>query len=101
VNPAHGSRIRKFLKLAANSRAETFVKIVVSRVTVASELRRAARLVAAVAPRVPVILQPATPHCGVHAPTPQQLWRWQALTLAIGLRDVRVIPQCHVTMNIR
>ena len=92
---------RKFLQLAVTARAETFVKIVVSRATVENEVGRAARLVASVAQQTPVILQPATPHRGVHAPTPQQLWRWQALALAAGLRDVRVIPQCHMAMKIR
>ena len=92
---------RKFLGLAAKSRAETFVKIVVAHTTAEAELRRAARLVAAVEPTTPVILQPATPHAGVRAPTTQQLWRWQALAFAVGLRDVRVIPQVHVALNIR
>ncbi|TAN37414.1 MAG: 7-carboxy-7-deazaguanine synthase QueE [Verrucomicrobia bacterium] len=92
---------RKFLKLATASRAETFVKIVVSRETSKDELRRAARLVKKVAVYVPVILQPATPHAGVHAPTATQLACWQALALATGLRDVRVIPQCHVFMGQR
>jgi organic radical activating enzyme len=92
---------RKFLELAAASRAETFVKIVVSRTTAEREVRRAARLVAAVEPCVPVILQPATPHAGVRAPTAQQLRCWQTLALTAGLRDVRVIPQCHVFLGHR
>lgn len=92
---------RKFLKLATASRAETFVKIVVSRTTDEREVRRAARLVATLTPHVPVILQPATPYRGVHAPTSEQLGCWQTLALANGLCDVRVIPQCHVNMNIR
>jgi len=92
---------RKFLIQAVASRAETFVKIIVSEAMDVRELRRTARLVAAVAPHVPVILQPATSCHGVRAPTPRQLWHWQALALAIGLHDVRVIPQCHVIMKIR
>ena len=92
---------RKVLKLATASRTQTFVKLVVSHATAQAELRRAARLVAAVAPQTQVILQPATPHAGVRAPTPQQLWRWQALALAAGLRDVRVVPQVHVLMGQR
>jgi organic radical activating enzyme len=92
---------RKFLELAAAARAETFVKIIVSRATDERELQRAARLVAAVASKTPVILQPATPRRGVPAPTPAQLWRWQALALTTGLHAVRVIPQCHVAMKIR
>ncbi len=92
---------RKFLEVATASRASTFVKIVASHATVAAQLRRAARLVAAVAPLMPVILQPATPHAGVCAPTAPQLWRWQQLMLAAGLRDVRVLPQMHVAMKLR
>jgi len=92
---------RKFLELATTTQAETFVKIVVGRATNEAELRRAARLVASVASQTPVTLQPATPHAGINAPTAQQLWRWQALMLAAGLRDVRVIPQVHVLMGQR
>jgi organic radical activating enzyme len=92
---------RKFLAQCAAARATTFVKLVVGRATDAGELRRAARLVAEVAPRVPVILQPATPHAGVRAPLPAQLQRWQLLVMAAGLSDVRVIPQCHVFLGQR
>ncbi len=92
---------KKFLQLCVQARAETFVKIVVGRSTAENEVRRAARLVAAIAPRVPVILQPATPHAGVRAPLPEQLERWQLLALAAGLHDVRVIPQCHVLLGHR
>ena len=92
---------RKFLELCAAARVETFVKLVVSRATAEAELRRAARQVAAVAPQVPVILQPASPHAGVRAPLAAQLERWQLLALAAGLQDVRVIPQCHVFLGQR
>ena len=99
--PAAWTAHKRFLQLSAASRAETFVKIVVSRATAETEVRRAIRLVRSVEPCVPVIFQPATPHRGVHAPAPQQLWRWQALAVAAGLRDVRVIPQCHVFLGQR
>ena len=92
---------RKFLELCAAARATTFVKLVVDRATAEAELRRAVRLVAGVAPQLPVILQPATPHAGVRAPLPAQLQRWQLLALATGLQDVRVIPQCHVFLGQR
>ena len=92
---------RKFLGLCAAARAVTFVKIVVGAATDAGELRRAARLVAGVAPQLPVILQPATPHAGVQAPAAAQLEQWQLLALAAGLQDVRVIPQCHVFLGQR
>jgi len=92
---------KKFLELAVKSRAETFVKIVVSRTTNETEMRRAARLVATLAPQTPVILQPATPYAGVRAPQPEQLWHWQTLALAAGLHDVRVIPQVHLLMGQR
>jgi organic radical activating enzyme len=92
---------KKFLTLAVSSRAQTFVKIVVGHAIAEAELHRAARLVAAIAPQTPVILQPATSHAGVRVPTTQQLWRWQALSLAAGLRDVRVLPQVHLLMGQR
>lgn len=92
---------QKFLALAVKSRAATFVKMVVSSTTNEAELRRAIRLVAALAPQTPVILQPATPHAGVRAPSPGQLWRWQGSALAAGLHDVRILPQVHVLMGQR
>ena len=99
--PAAWSAHQKFLKLATTARAETFIKIVVGHTTTETELRRAARLVVPETPKTTVILQPATPHAGISAPTAQQLWHWQQLMLAAGLRDVRVIPQVHVLMGQR
>lgn len=92
---------REFLKLAAGSGAQTFVKMVVSRATAEGELRRATRLVTDVAARTLVVLQSVTPCRGVAAPTSAQLLAWQERMLASGLCDVRVIPQCHVLLGQR
>ena len=92
---------RRFLERCVRAGCATAVKVVVSRQTRAAEVRRAAELVAGVAPRVTLVLQPVTPGRRAAAPRPEQLLRWQALALAAGLRDVRVIPQCHQRLDLR
>ncbi|MCX6996308.1 MAG: 7-carboxy-7-deazaguanine synthase QueE [Kiritimatiellaeota bacterium] len=92
---------RRFLERCLQAGCATAVKVVVSRQTREAEWLRAAALVAGVAPRVTLVLQPVTPVGRAAAPRPEQLLRWQALALAAGLRDVRVIPQCHKLMDQR
>ncbi len=90
---------RRFLAGCVRAGRKTAVKVIVSRETSEAELRRAAALVAEVASRVTLVLQPAAPVGRVAAPRPEQLLQWQALALETGLRDVRVIPQIHKLMG--
>jgi organic radical activating enzyme len=55
--PAHAA----FLQSCHDTGVEAFVKIIVSDRTEVAELERAAQLVAAVSPAIPVFLQPVTP----------------------------------------
>lgn len=82
-----------FLKVARAT--EVFVKIVVTPDTREEELQQSFDLVAAVDPKIPVVLQPVTPWGPVQeGPTPEQLDRWH-FEASRQLRDVRVIPQVH------
>ncbi|HZT68025.1 MAG TPA: 7-carboxy-7-deazaguanine synthase QueE [Acidimicrobiales bacterium] len=84
---------RRFLELAATR--PTTVKIVVGAGTDDRQLEQATTMVAEVAPRSTVYLQPVTPFGAVTAgPTPEQVLGWQELCLARH-GDVRVVPQTH------
>lgn len=81
------------------SAEEFYVKAVVAAATTPGELRRAARLVARVDTRIPLILQPMTAS-GRKAPAPEQILALQETALEI-LPDTRVIPQTHKLMRQR
>jgi len=87
------SRHELFLRRAAS--AEVYVKIVVTSSTSTDELLQAARMVGAINPAIPLVLQPVTPLSGVLSPSAAQVLEWQARFAVANLRDVRVIPQCH------
>jgi len=81
-----------FLRRAAS--AEVYVKIVLTSSVSASELLRAAEMVAGVDHGIPLVLQPVTAMPGVLPPSVAQVLDWQA-QCSSHLRKVRVIPQCH------
>ncbi len=96
--PAWG-RHERFLRRCVDNEVEVFAKVIVSADTPPAELDQAARLVAAVRPATPFILQPVTPCRDVrNPPTPAQLLDWQRAVRAV-LPDVRVIPQSHKMMG--
>ena len=69
-----------FLDLVTASRAEVFVKSIVSADTDPNDLEEAAGRVAAVDPGLPLFLQPATEvEDGARPPTVRQLLDWQTL----------------------
>ncbi|HVH19566.1 MAG TPA: 7-carboxy-7-deazaguanine synthase QueE [Myxococcota bacterium] len=83
-----------FLARACRS-AEVFVKVVVTPASTDAELDLVARGVAAVDPKVPLIIQPVTPRGGVkERPSAARLLQIAA-RLERELADVRVIPQTH------
>lgn len=96
----------EFLQLCYDASVEVFVKVIISSQTDIHELERAAELVAAVNPEIPVFLQPVTPlepsqqhgEIQVLAPTPEQVLTWQALIKRM-LKQVRVVPQTHKMLN--
>ena len=87
---------REFLTIAR--RCDVFVKVVVSDRTTAQEVRGAARVIKAVSPDVPLVIQPVTPAARVKAPSPAQVLELQSAALG-HLTGVRVIPQVHKLMG--
>ena len=100
------SEHEEFLQRCHRASVEVFVKLIISSQTDTDELKRAAELVAAVNPEIPVFLQPVTPlepfqqfgEIQVLAPTPEQVLTWQAL-MKRSLKQVRVVPQTHKMLN--
>ena len=89
----------RFLEVALASKAEVFVKLVVSQKTPDSEIEQAIELVASQNPDTLMVFQPVTPYGAVRTPpTPEQVLRWQTLAKR-RLRQVRVIPQTHKIMG--
>ncbi len=98
---AYWAEHAEFLKTAAESGKEVFVKIVVTAQTVLSEIEQAVALVAGVNPAIPFILQPVTPWGAVkERPSAEQLEQWRA-TARRQLNDVRIIPQVHRILGVR
>lgn len=81
-----------FLRRAVS--ADVYVKVVVTCSTSNDELLDAARMVQAVDPAIPLVLQPVTRLRAILPPSGAQLLGWQA-QCASYLHKVRVIPQCH------
>jgi 7-carboxy-7-deazaguanine synthase len=94
---------QEFLRLCDAAKVEVFGKIIISEATNTAELERAACLIAAVNPQIPVFLQPVTPlelanEKPVNAPTPEQVLTWQAL-MKKEIKQVRVVPQTHKMLD--
>ena len=90
-----------FLRTAAESGKDLFVKVVVTKETLDEELDRAFGLVSSVDRRIPLVLQPVTPWGTVREQVEQeQLSRWQASARRHSA-DVRVIPQVHRILGVR
>jgi len=93
----------EFLKIAA--RREAFVKVVVTARTTRQEVSDAARLIARVSPKIPLVLQPASANLRsqisdlrLHGASPTRLLELQALAQR-QLETVCVIPQTHKLMG--
>ncbi|OGX11861.1 MAG: hypothetical protein A2351_08530 [Omnitrophica bacterium RIFOXYB12_FULL_50_7] len=90
---------RKFLKLA--KRKETYIKVVISRNVEVCEFKQHLRMVAQVAPRTPVFLQPMSRREKVYPdPALMRLLDELQRTGAKQLSDVRVGVQLQKLMNI-
>lgn len=74
---------------------KVFVKIVFTRETIVPEVMEAVGLIASIDEKIPLILQPVTPHGGIkHRPSPEQIFAFQTIARK-KLNEVRVIPQVH------
>lgn len=88
---------RDFLRIA--SEKDLYVKIVVADETKDDELRKAFELIASIDNNIPLILQPVTPKGMSNKPSAKKIMGAQKIALS-ALRDVRIIPQTHVMMNL-
>lgn len=86
-----------FLKVAAGSEAEVFVKAVVRGDTPEDEVRRCAEAIAAIGRGIPLVIQPVW---GTPSVSAVHLMKLQDAALE-WLDDVRVIPQCHKFLGVR
>lgn len=84
---------------AAQGRCVAVKMVLTAQVTV-GEVAQAARLLADVSPRGPLILQPATAVGAARPPSREELWRLFEVA-AQHMSDVRVIPQCHRILGVR
>lgn len=85
-----------FLRQAIS--VDTYVKMVVTRSTSTDEIAEAAKMVEAIDPAIPVVLQPVTDPYRDLSPSAGQMLKWQELC-KLYLQNVRVIPQCHKAMG--
>lgn len=89
---------RKCLEIAYAK--DVFVKIVFTRESTVKEINDAAEMIASIDEKIPLVLQPVTPHGPVkHRPTPETMLAFQAVAKR-RLKDVRVIPQIHRIMGL-
>ena len=86
----------KFLRAAVDK--DLCVKIVVTGLTSDEEFLSAVELVANVDEKIFVVLQPVTPVNNVPAVNAKKFLSWQAVALR-RLRDVRIIPQTHKSID--
>lgn len=90
---AYWKEHKKFLETAYLK--EVFVKIVFTKETKIQELDEAAKLIASVDDKIPLILQPVTPHGAIkHKPSAEEIFAFHN-TASRHLKNVRVIPQAH------
>jgi 7-carboxy-7-deazaguanine synthase len=90
----------EFLRIARQSPARTFLKLIVSAEADATELCEAFRLAGEEAPGASLTLQPVTPFGPVtEAPTMDQMLRWHEIASEY-VREVRIIPQLHKLMRV-
>ncbi|MBE8955477.1 MAG: 7-carboxy-7-deazaguanine synthase QueE [Quinella sp. 2Q5] len=87
----------KFLRAAADK--DLYVKIVVADNTEPEEFLSAVNLIAAVDPKILLVIQPVTPANGICAASAEKIFALQAEALR-RLADVRVIPQAHKIIGV-
>jgi len=91
---------RKFLKLAAAR--ETFVKIVVSKAIDPEEFLAEVKLIAEIAPEMPLILQPLSADKEGHEdPVLMNLLSDLQRLASQSLKDVRIVPRLHRILQIK
>jgi len=90
---------RKFLETAYLK--EVFVKLIFTKETKIKEVDEAVSIIAALDDKIPLVLQPATPHGQIkHFPDAEHVFSFFN-TAKRKLKHVRVIPQSHKVINVK
>jgi len=90
----------EFLKIAMKTKV--FVKAIVTQYTAADDIVKVAELVRSVNPKIPLILQPATPVKGIEGSVDTKtLFGFLDTVSKTNLENVRVIPQAHKALNVK
>ncbi len=92
IGQDYWSEHQRFLEIA--KRKDVYTKVVIAAETPLADFEKALDMVASVDKNILFVVQPMTPLGGYHAPSPEQISRWQEIALQ-KLCDVRVIPQTH------
>lgn len=100
----HWAAHRRFLRVADESAAEVFVKVVIDRNTLDDEVIQAIDIIAATNPRIPLVLQPESgalyERMEEGGRMMQRVIGYQVMA-ARQLEYVRVIPQIHRILGVR
>lgn len=94
---AYWEEHRKFLKIAAQG--NVYVKIVVSKETPKSEIRKTCEIIVSVNSNIPLIIQPMTTSNGIDTIPFLSLFEFQEEACRY-LKEVRIIPQTHKYMQL-
>lgn len=90
---------RRFLEIGC--KRDLFVKIVVTRETLFEEIERAIQEIARVDRRIPLVLQPVTPHGEIQETVSTTSLLLLEQRAKQWLQDVRILPQLHKLVGIR
>ena len=107
VKPASVTKERSFLKeheqfLRIALKKETFIKMICSKEIDLIEFQELCAMIAHVAPRVPLILQPISGEVEGHEDPELMRLLGELQTIALGiLKDVRLVPRLHRILKIR
>lgn len=93
--PAAWKEHAAFLSAAIEKGRGLFVKVVVTRDTVDADIDTAVSLLSETAPKVPVVIQPATQSVSANESLSEERLRAIEHAFSVRLPDVRIIPQMH------
>lgn len=96
--PVNWKDVMEFLKLSTAK--HVFVKMVITSRTDKYEVLKAALMVKKISPKIPLILQPATPYGSFLDSPGLNLLSQLHTECSKILKDVRIIPQVHKLLNI-
>ena len=107
VKPASVTKERSFIKeheafLKIAVQKETLIKMICSKEIDLNEFKELCSMIARIAPRVPLVLQPMSAEVEGHDDPELMRLLGELQTLGLGmLKDVRIVPRLHKILKIR